>query len=777
MDSPSSTTVMDSPSSSTPQPLPQIEAAPAALQHSDEISPLVARNTAPSHSQIAPPVPAPSSSPVSSPVLTDSNMEASAPLAPVTDAGENPPSTTYSPEPSTRDTPNEDCTVVTPSATRTTYILEPPPQRSEKSIQRDSGMASIHSSSSRNHALSINDVRIRERDTASAYGGTGGGGWVGHITASRSGAHSIAADARSLGGRSAAAVSVITPEDEVLSLKVRSLYDSGVGLSDSGSQFSAEGRKRVSSIMEESGGSIGKRGSRCFRNSLVVAANGMTGDEATKRISVAETIDDMEIRRSTEDEEPWSSAEEERREVVAVERSEYLLAGGTEDWEDLNGSDVDRLVSPFECFSETDFSQVALKYYSFKIGERLKRYGFINPLYTPAGAAGLPLPKSATGAFQPPKRISTALDLHSKTPRKRTHHLHLKLSLLPPLAPEMLRSPLPGLTEAELREKENSRAKKWRDMAIMRKTSERGHEGGRGAGAEWAFVTGDSKLISRTWKGIPDCWRAAAWHAFLTTSAKKRSVGQTEMELVEIYYELLDRPSSDDVQIDLDVPRTINSHIMFRRRYRGGQRLLFRVLHCLALYFPNVGYVQGMASLAATLLCYYEEETAFVMLVRMFELRGLEKLYEAGFGGLMEALGEFEGSWLKGGQVFRKLANLGVGPTAYGTRWYLTLFNYSIPFPAQLRVWDVFMLLGDPDPTSTTGFGGTMDVLHATSAALIDGMKDIILKSDFEGAMKVMTSWIPVKDEDLLMRIAKSEWRSKRRRKGQLLSHLHSEGR
>lgn len=114
-------------------------------------------------------------------------------------------------------------------------------------------------------------------------------------------------------------------------------------------------------------------------------------------------------------------------------------------------------------------------------------------------------------------------------------------------------------------------------------------------------------------------------------------------------------PSADDVQIDLDVPRTISDHIMFRRRYEGGQRLLFRVLHCLGLYFPEVGYVQGMASLAATLLCYYDEETTFIMLVRLWELRGLEKLFRNGFGGLMAALEEFENGWLKGTSMSKKL--------------------------------------------------------------------------------------------------------------------------
>lgn len=108
----------------------------------------------------------------------------------------------------------------------------------------------------------------------------------------------------------------------------------------------------------------------------------------------------------------------------------------------------------------------------------------------------------------------------------------------------------------------------------------------------------------------------------------------------------------------------------------------------------------------------------------------------------------------------------GITSTAYGTRWYLTLFNYSLPFPAQLRVWDIFMLLGDASlsnsPTST--FSGDLDVLHATSAALIDATRDILLDSDFENAMKVLTSWIPIKDEDLLMRVAKTEYKMRKRR-------------
>jgi hypothetical protein len=199
------------------------------------------------------------------------------------------------------------------------------------------------------------------------------------------------------------------------------------------------------------------------------------------------------------------------------------------------------------------------------------------------------------------------------------------------------------------RKKEWEREDKWTKMA---KPTSKGKDGG---GMTFEFDTKSSKLIERTWKGIPDRWRSSAWYAFLEASAKKHKDSPTDKDLIEAFQEYQLVSSPDDVQIDIDVPRTISSHIMFRRRYRGGQRLLFRVLHAMSLYFPDTGYVQGMAALAATLLAYYDEEHTFIMLVRLWQLRGLEKLYRSGFAGLMEALGDFEREWLEGGEVAAKL--------------------------------------------------------------------------------------------------------------------------
>ncbi len=56
-------------------------------------------------------------------------------------------------------------------------------------------------------------------------------------------------------------------------------------------------------------------------------------------------------------------------------------------------------------------------------------------------------------------------------------------------------------------------------------------------------------------------------------------------------------------------------------------------------------------------------------------------------------------------------------------------------------------------------------MLHAASAALIQALREVLLDSDFENAMKALTSWIPIKDEDLLMKVTKAEWKIQQNKK------------
>ncbi|KUI67201.1 hypothetical protein VM1G_03400 [Cytospora mali] len=497
----------------------------------------------------------------------------------------------------------------------------------------------------------------------------------------------------------------------------------------------------------------------------------------------------------------------------SIRRSEYELAGGIEDWEDVHVGDVDRygFINALAPIQRPNTATETRSLHS-SVGRRNGR----NVLVRKTGG-----PSSPRAPARAPSRKVSARSLNTQTSgvstsSRRTARSGIRsaVNMLPynrdrriiEEAGDML-SPLPGLADHEdeqrsehaikaAQEKEVRRTEKWRRMAkiITRGIDgngvkfavediakvKRGKEGEQVhfeiLGMDIEFDTKNPKLVERAWKGIPDCWRASAWYSFLSASAKEANSNTTEEQLFAAFHRLQDTSSSDDVQIDLDVPRTINKHIMFRKRYRGGQRLLFRVLHALSLYFPDTGYVQGMAALAASLLCYYDEERCFVMLVRLWQFRGLERIYEPGFAGLMIALQELEQNWLDDKPVARKLSELGIDPTAYGTRWYLTLFNLSIPFPAQLRVWDVFMLLGGCPPVQEPSPDKHMDpeltfpgleIIHAASTALIDAHKDAIIGSDFENAMKVLTSTQRVDDVDLFMSVVRAEWNThKKKRRG-----------
>ena len=353
-------------------------------------------------------------------------------------------------------------------------------------------------------------------------------------------------------------------------------------------------------------------------------------------------------------------------------RRKFELAGGLEDWEDVDGADVDRygFICPKEPEepSRADEGQLDPEPEPESAPARKRTILFKRPgsSNAPSGLAPTLRPgrkisarslNTQTSEFSTASRRSARLTIrqaanrlpHNKE-RRWMDEAGEMLSLAPGLGDIAEDEHADKLADAAKR-KEWERSEKWVKMAkVIRK-------GKDGEGMDFEFDTKSQKLIDRTWKGIPDRWRSAAWYSFLAASARNRKSRETDEHLTAEFHRLQETSSPDDVQIDLDVPRTINRHIMFRARYRGGQRLLFRVLHAISLYFPDTGYVQGMASLAATLLCYYDEERCFIMLVRMWRYRGLEQLYEPGFCGLMDALKEFEKRWLNGRPNARKLVS------------------------------------------------------------------------------------------------------------------------
>lgn len=77
------------------------------------------------------------------------------------------------------------------------------------------------------------------------------------------------------------------------------------------------------------------------------------------------------------------------------------------------------------------------------------------------------------------------------------------------------------------------------------------------------------KLRERVFKGVPDRWRAAGWGVLIEKCTAGKGKANDDL-LKRDYIAGLDCASSYDIQIDLDVPRTINGHVLFRTRYGLG---------------------------------------------------------------------------------------------------------------------------------------------------------------------------------------------------------------
>jgi len=237
---------------------------------------------------------------------------------------------------------------------------------------------------------------------------------------------------------------------------------------------------------------------------------------------------------------------------------------------------------------------------------------------------------------------------------------------------------VPQIPPALANETERSRIEKWERMIIPVQ---------RNANTWRINKLKEHKFKQRVYKGIPDRWRRAAWDLMISSFRGRINHGKMT--------DLLNEPSEFDIQIDLDVPRTITGHVMFRTRYGLGQRALFNVLHCFSLHCGECGYCQGMGPIAATFLSYVEAEKAHEWMCYLHTAYSMHSVFRPGFPGLLENiyLQEVLMKRMMPG-VYAAFQTHNISTTSYATKWYITLFANSLPFQSQLRLWDAFLLEG-----------------------------------------------------------------------------------
>ncbi|GAA5974997.1 hypothetical protein JCM5350_004536 [Sporobolomyces pararoseus] len=391
---------------------------------------------------------------------------------------------------------------------------------------------------------------------------------------------------------------------------------------------------------------------------------------------------------------------------------------------------------------------------------RVDRYGFFsqshpsavacqhNRLATLSSAAFQNLPslsRPTSTKKGPPKSSSTQPE--TRPPMDRSHpNRQSTVSLLPSSA-----------ISPEQTELETKRIAKWGEMLSVGRRDSGGNAqdwtvsssswwSGRSPGGGGGDKGKYRKFQRRVFKGVPDRWRRAVWGLLMERMADEVGTkGRTPTleQLTQEYEHYLQLPSAQDVQIDLDVPRTISGHVLFHTRYGQGQRALFHVLHAFGLRSENVGgYCQGMGPIAATLLCYFEPERAYAGMCRLFDQYHLENIFEPGFPGLMEVFYVQERLIeLLMPDVHKSFNEQYISTSAYATKWYITLFSNSVPFATQVRLWDGLLLEG-------------VDFLIVTALAIIWQFQDEFTSpsASFESILSTLSSYFDVESDDALLR-------------------------
>merc|ERR1719499_1197442 len=241
--------------------------------------------------------------------------------------------------------------------------------------------------------------------------------------------------------------------------------------------------------------------------------------------------------------------------------------------------------------------------------------------------------------------------------------------------------------------------------------------------ANWARVSKHRKLKARIRKGIPAEFRREVW-VYISGSRELRIVHDG------IYAQFLScgRESGFETQIRKDINRTYRQHIAFKDPDSAMQQSLFNVLNTYALYNPDVGYCQGMNSVAALHLMYMEEVDVFWLLhsLTMSEKYRMKGVWERNMPDINLRFFQFE--HLVRHFMPKTAKHLDeqhiISCSQYqASQWFITGFLATkIPTRILLRMWDIYLNEGIK---ALFRFGLAI-IMHFQKDILNSEMEDII---------------------------------------------------
>lgn len=180
-----------------------------------------------------------------------------------------------------------------------------------------------------------------------------------------------------------------------------------------------------------------------------------------------------------------------------------------------------------------------------------------------------------------------------------------------------------------------------------------------------------------------------------------------------------------------DLPRTFPEYQLFKQPESEAYNQILKVLETAAFFQPEIGYVQGMSYVAATLLLFMNHYEAFLCFTNLMNTPFLKSVCTVQLQDLARHSQLFQIIFAHyAPELYQHFGNLNITTEHFLLDWWLTLFTKSVPLPLACHIWDCFLIEGEI-------------FVHYVAVGILKLFENQLLKASFEDCLKIISEQIP----------------------------------
>eukprot|EP01125_Pyxidicula_operculata_P019074 TRINITY_DN688_c0_g2_i1.p1 TRINITY_DN688_c0_g2~~TRINITY_DN688_c0_g2_i1.p1 ORF type:complete len:631 (+),score=120.61 TRINITY_DN688_c0_g2_i1:50-1942(+) len=198
--------------------------------------------------------------------------------------------------------------------------------------------------------------------------------------------------------------------------------------------------------------------------------------------------------------------------------------------------------------------------------------------------------------------------------------------------------------------------------------------------------------------------------------------------------------------IQRDLPRTFPDLQLFKNPESDAYNQILKVLETSAALLSDIGYVQGMSYIAATLLLYMNHYETFVCFTNLISNPFLKSVCQLEHSTLARHSQLYQMIFSQyAPKLYEHFHSHNISTENFLLDWWLTLFTRGLQLPLACRVWDCILMEGEI-------------IIHFVAVAMLKQFEKELLDCQFEQCLSFL-SQLPqkVKEDELFEQIGKFE--------------------